>query len=307
MSPDVDARGVSVNLIQASFADGTVVNVPGGIKTVKAGAWTGGGINAGWIGAMTLGRKGVDATFNTPVTLTGDHAPDGKPVLGRAKVFGSLTAVTWTIAGPAGPITVTAAATNFTLADYTALKMLAVGEATGVDADGSGAIGSIRAASWTGGTIVGDSIATLNVRGDFLGAVVNVDNAGAVAIAGDMSGTWTGLTIRSLVVKGDLTTATVTLAEPVTFRRRTLGRLVVGGWLTGSLVRSAGHVGAVAVGGLTNSTLLAGLRSDYTTDTDADGVLDLTAAPADYAEPVEPPPDGQEPVVNPGWRMKHEQ
>ena len=56
--------------------------------------------------------------------------------------------------------------------------------------------------------------------------------------------------------------------------RRTLGSLVVGGWLDGTTVRSGGSVGPVTVGGMRSSAILAGVAA---------GVTGLPATSADLA------------------------
>ena len=90
-------KGISVDTLQAARVDGATIDVPGGVKTTKAGEWLGGSITAAWLGKVT-----VAGNFSADLALSGSAGPT--LTVGKANVAGSVTQGTWTIAGAVGSI-----------------------------------------------------------------------------------------------------------------------------------------------------------------------------------------------------------
>jgi hypothetical protein len=107
------------------------------------------------------------------------------------------------------------------------------------------------------------------LRGDFAAAmpIKNVELASAV------DGTITASRIGSLRVAGDFG-AELGLTEASDVA---LGKLIVGGWLDGSVIRSGGAVGLISVGGVRNSQVLLGVEA---------GAADLFDETPDLLAPV---------------------
>jgi len=240
-------NGVSVGAIRIGDADGTVIDVPGGVRSLKVDDWAAGSIDADWLKTLTVGRRLDPGVFGPAVTLAGLDVAPGKSVLGGARIFGVVEDVTWTVGGAVGRIAVTDPVTDWTLTGFAGLKSLAVGDATGVVLDGAGRIGSVASSSWEGGSIAADVLGSMRIA-------------------------------------GDLTNATIDLEQAPQPRANTLGTLIVKGRAVGSVIRSAGHVGSATFGGLTDTVVLVGLDDGYVADIDADGVIDLPVDPADFAD-----------------------
>ena len=277
----VDARGVSFGRLQVGDADGAVIDAAGGIKTLKAAAWDAGTVEAGWIGKLILGTAKLPGEFSTEVTVTGENTGARTRVLNSARVYGTIADIDWSITGAAGGLRIGEADT-WSLTDFTALQSLRITDAQDVTIDGDATIGLLKAGHWTGGTIDADWVKNLVVSNTMANAAATIDLAGIVTLGAGANITWTGDSIKTMRVKGNLTDAAFTLIEPVAAKRKTLGSLTVKGLVEDSTLRSAGHVGAVTVGGLIDSTLLAGIRDNYNLDADGDGVLDLPTAAGDY-------------------------
>jgi hypothetical protein len=70
------------------------------------------------------------------------------------------------------------------------------------------------------------------------------------------------LAIGALNVKGDMIGVTVDLLREPDKTLKAAGTLTIGGWLDSSTITSIGHIGAVTVGGLRDSTVQAGDAPD---------------------------------------------
>ena len=102
-----DRKGLSVATILAAQIEDLWVDVPYGIKTIKAAQWEGGGLSAGWVRSLTTtgNRKaGVPGHFSAVLALTALAAP--RATLAKAGITGDLLSASWEIAGDTGTIVV---------------------------------------------------------------------------------------------------------------------------------------------------------------------------------------------------------
>jgi peptidyl-prolyl cis-trans isomerase B (cyclophilin B) len=157
---------------------------------------------------------------------------------------------------------------------------------------------SIKAASWVDNTIspwatdfgfamaqaglfgtslVAPSMKSLTVKGDLaifaeIAGAVGTIKAGSLADEGSGSGITIGGTLKSLTVKGAMSSAWLTVAGAVgTIKARSMdysyiaiggalkSRLSVAGWVTDSTVVAAGHVSSVKIGGAVRSKFGSGV------------------------------------------------
>lgn len=87
---------------------------------------------------------------------------------------------------------------------------------------------------------------------DFLGGVASL------AVAGNLTGDIAAPTIKSLIVKGDMTSANLTLTGP----GAALGRATVSGTITNSRIQAANGIGSVAAAAINGSSIYAGLTTE---------------------------------------------
>jgi len=174
-------------------------------------------------------------------------------------------------------------------------RTLLVGHANATTLDVAGPVRYLRALEWEGGSVSAHSLRTLRVsgsrraglaghfrapltltgegiaQGDYVLRYASVrgsvsdgpwDIGGAVgtlSVSGDLTTNLTALSVRSMVVRGNLEGAAVTLSQAVQDRVYALARLYVGGWLRNSAVEAAGNIGSVFVRGMDGSRLFAGV------------------------------------------------
>ncbi len=94
----VDSKGASIGKLSAGAIGNLVVNVTGGVSSIKAAGWEDGSLRAAWMSSLSLaGECGAD------VTLLG--AP-GFTTLGKASIVGKLEDAQWSVQGVASSVTV---------------------------------------------------------------------------------------------------------------------------------------------------------------------------------------------------------
>jgi len=117
-------------------------------------------------------------------------------------------------------------------------------------------------------TLVGDEGDTNLGKARIAGSASCVDwwsirgELGSLTVGGDFLANMETQRIRSMVVKGDLAGAWITVVEavdPADARVRAIGSLKVAGWIVNSRIWSLGHVGSVAAAGMAFSELFLGL------------------------------------------------
>jgi hypothetical protein len=182
------------------------------------------------------------------------------------------------------------------------LRLLRLGNSLGVGIT-AGHVGTIIATQWVGGFLHGDTLTAMNITQN-LDADLSIANSqsaaapvGAITVGGDITGgQWnlvgsarsvsagnidnlnlTAGRLGTMTARGDLAGSRLVFTQGVG-PAAALSRLTVNGNLSGSTILSAGNIGAVTAGTLTNSAILLGLRPDYATDANGDGVLDLPTA-----------------------------
>ena len=131
-------------------------------------------------------------------------------------------------------------------------------------------IKSLTALNWggaagPGNTIAAPSIGKLNVKGQKAGllpgdfaAVLDLPGAvGSARIAGDLTGQWDILSAGSVRVGGDMSAATLALAQAPDAKLWALGKLDVKGWIDDSRILAGGNVKSVSAGGVRGSDIFA--------------------------------------------------
>jgi hypothetical protein len=148
----------------------------------------------------------------------------------------------------------------------------------------NGAITTLTASQWLGGSIGAGSIGTLTtgrgvITGDFSAAVTLSGPATTVTIGHDMLGDWSSSSIGALTVKHDMNGADLTLTQvpDPSLKTWALGTLNVTGSMSHSWIRSAGNINSVITTKLLDSAIYAGVAAthDDLPAPGGDGVFDL--------------------------------
>ena len=203
--------------------------------------------------AGTLGSLSLDDATAGPATVT-----VGGPGVATAFRFGALHDVSLTTAAPVRSL-VAAAWTDGATDALSAPSIAALAVA-----------GSFDAAVTL--TAAGVDVRSAAVRGSVTGGTWTLAGSAArVSVGGDDAGSLTAASVGSLRVGGNLSGATLTLTGA---KGTDLAALAVTGSVTGSTITAAAGVGAVTVGGMTGSTLYAGVAA---------GTTGLPTAAADLA------------------------
>jgi hypothetical protein len=132
---------------------------------------------------------------------------------------------------------------------------------------------SLTATEWLGGSINAPSVSSITTKGDKkrkipgdLDVDVEVDNGiGTVKVAGELSGEWDCNTVKSITTL-DINNFDLSLTQtPDTAGKiLALGSLTVKGHFYGSNIRSAGNIGKVTAGIMTDSNCFAGVTNGIT-------------------------------------------
>ena len=106
----IDVTGAVSAFKLGAVAD-TDLTVSGSLGTLQAARWDGGSVQAGYVGKVNVtgdSKKGLAGDFGADLTVTGQGAAAGKPVLGSATIAGNLASGSlWRIlAGDMGRLTV---------------------------------------------------------------------------------------------------------------------------------------------------------------------------------------------------------
>jgi RHS repeat-associated protein len=127
----------------------------------------------------------------------------------------------------------------------------------------SATIGSITGGAWNVGGSV-RSLTTGTIASGWAGVVTG--NVGPITVRGDLDGSLTAPSIKSLRVTGSVNGSTLTLtgSNATLGRLAALGSFTVTGNVSRSNISAAGNVGPVSVGGMSGSTLFAGITSGIT-------------------------------------------
>ncbi|MCD6304285.1 MAG: hypothetical protein J7M21_04915, partial [Planctomycetes bacterium] len=172
--------------------------------------------------------------FEASLDLSGVGAPRNV-ALGSARIAGSLVgrdepggAINWQIRGDAGSVAVAGELAWWNGSATGKFKSLLAGQVTEADLTVADALGSVKAARWTGGKIEADTVKSFYITGKRL--------RGAEDIIGDFQG--------DLTVTGELGTFTVL------------------GTARNSTVCAGGSIRSIVVGATDGSDFLAGVADD---------------------------------------------
>ncbi|MHC4563947.1 MAG: choice-of-anchor Q domain-containing protein, partial [Planctomycetota bacterium] len=180
--------------------------------------------------------------------------------LGSARIAGDISGETWSIVGEAGVVQVAGSVSSWVLDVQGGLRGLKLADVTSAAVDVSGAVGTVKAARWTSGSLGADRLRQLRVVGDRRLGLAG--DFGADLTLADNSGP---LPLRTAHVAGGLVNSTWSIAGSI-------GTLTVVGTADGSEVRAAGGVRALTLGATVGSDFLAGAHESVSrfanTDTD---------------------------------------
>jgi len=158
--------GASVASLSAPRADGTTVIVPGGVGAVSVSKWLGGGIRAAWLNSLATRANttlGLPGDFEAGLVLLGAQ---GRVSLPRATIVGSLKNALWDITGGIGSLAVANSVANWAGEVTGAVGRLTFDRVASSALDVTGAIASLAATDWLGGSIGAASLGSLVITGD---------------------------------------------------------------------------------------------------------------------------------------------
>ncbi|HPD14740.1 MAG TPA: peptidylprolyl isomerase [Planctomycetota bacterium] len=165
-----NAAGLSIASLSAPRANGTTVNVPGGVGSVAVSKWLGGGITAARLNSLAT-------KANSTLLLPGDFEADLKltgtgQVLPKASIAGSLKGASWDLNGGVGSLTVLNSTVDWDCGIGGPAGKLVLGAVSNSELAVNGAIGSLAATNWMGGSLWAHSIGSLATTGSKTGAIV---------------------------------------------------------------------------------------------------------------------------------------
>lgn len=194
----------------------TDVRTPNQIVSLVATEWTGtrSVIEAPALGVLrTTGSRESAGNFSADVRLTGAGVNERELGLRSAFVAGDLTRSDWSMNGRLASLFVRGdVTTTDLLVNGDVLTYRVLGEVTVSSVVSNGQVRTVMVGGWEGGVIEADSLITLNVFGGRWGSG---DFSGEVSLNEDVR----GFSVRSVLVRGDLTDATLSLAGDVSVLR----------------------------------------------------------------------------------------
>jgi hypothetical protein len=228
-----------------------------------------------------------------------------KARVGDIIVYSSLKAITGKNIDLGGDITVTGSLGAVTVNDVADGHTISIGQSakpkkkagakmkfnqvSGLTVNSQTPIKSVSAAKWAGGSIVAPSIGSIMVKGNKKQGIpgdldVDITADGTInnlRVAGTLSGSLDCEIVKSITA-ANIDTAELNVSKGPDAKAAALGRLTVKNWVTSSRILSAGNIGTISAGGVVNSNCFAGVTD--TNDGNADDVLDLPAADANFVE-----------------------
>jgi RHS repeat-associated protein len=236
------------------------------IKSLSVASWTDGPFHADAITAPSIGTLSAAGNFDPTITLSGSGLD-----LRSATVRGAVTGGTWTLTGSADAISIRGADSGSLTA--TSVRSLHVGgDLTGstLSLTGTGAkaidLASLTVTGSVDGSAItaGASIGSVSVGGAVTGGTWTLTgSADAISIRGSDAGSLSASSVRSLHVGGSLTGSNLSLTGTGT-NAIDLTSLTVTGSVTDSVITAAASIGAATVGGMSGSTLFAGVTAGTT-------------------------------------------
>ncbi len=206
----------------------TDIAVAGDIYKFSLGQFDTGRISANAIHSMyTRNQRGVDAQLaNAIIVLTGSYGRSAT-ALGKLKVYGNI--VNTTIDAP------------------------------------TGAIKYVRAWNWVGGELSAASVGrllTTKATGGGNGFSADLDVVGVVRdvdIAGDLyQSDWSARSFSYITVKGNMIDSAITASQMPHSSIKGIGYLVVKEGVSGSRIKTNGHIKSIKAGAMQHSTVFAG-------------------------------------------------
>lgn len=195
--------------------------------------------------------------------------------LSTARIAGSMQATNWQMMGSAGTIRVSGVVSNWNVYSGSSVSSITVGHADFVALSATSRIKTIRASSWTNGTLKASSVTSIRTTVGDLDVHSTVSGAiGTVTVAKDLTGRWDCSYVKTLTVRGDASELDMRLQQGIS-KRYALNRMRVYGTMQQSSITAPGSMNALVVGAMENSTIYAGISRSSLTDNNSDSVLDL--------------------------------
>ena len=209
--------------------------------------------------------------------------------VGSIIVNGSLKGIVAKTTNLRGDITVTGSLGTLTLNDVADNHTITIGSPTVPNPNAAATftfdrvadltincdmpVKAISATEWLGGSIDAPLVSSITTKGDKkrgLMGDLDVDvktssNIGAVKVAGELSGEWNCNMVKSITAL-DLDTFNLKLNQnpDAAVKVLSLGTLTVKGYFSGSNIKSAGHIGMITAGIMTDSNCFAGVTEGIT-------------------------------------------
>lgn len=111
----------------------------------------------------------------------------------------------------------------------------------------------------TPATFTSGAIGSITVTGNLGLNITSSGTIGNVKVGGNLTGSITADQIKGLTVNGNVDGSKITLNQSLVRNRTDLGRLTVRGTVSNTTVNSAGSIGPVSAGALSNDNLYAGV------------------------------------------------
>ena len=225
------------------------------VKMFSASSWTNTDQTDDFLEAPTFDRISVRENFEANLAAFGIKFI--KRTMGRA-TFGSVRNSDIELIGDSGTLQVknTIENTNIRARQVRAhngdLKSISFGHARDTQVKVDGLLKSVSAKQWLGGRMEADEITRIKINGDR-----------RLNAPGDLMANIQARLIGQMSVKGDLRQSQILLSEPVDpgrARQRANGSIKIAGSAVESEIRSAGNLKKLSMGGLTGTTIFAGIN-----------------------------------------------
>ena len=261
--------GFSVKSLSASGPiAGLNLNLSGGLGSLSAASWTGGSAQANASGAITL-----SGNFSAPLELTNGLAKmtiKGGDFNGSISAGGEIGAISITSVqtAPGTPLVggnMNGSASIIVIGENPAShlsldSLTAAGTLTALNVNLSGALGTLTAGRWNGGTAQAASSGDVTINGDFTGHLVLTGGLASMTVkGGEFAGsivagapvgkiTVSSNTVNEMTQGGDLNGATITVngQDPVT--GLSVESLSATGHIATSTLTLSGGLGSLSAG-----------------------------------------------------------
>ena len=268
-SLDVNGRGQEFHVRRLLSAD---IDFEGQLPVLNAVEWQSGSLRAHSMRNLHIkGDKnaGITGDFAADLTLTGTGVALGQATLHSGKVAGFWTVSTAMITGRVSEFIVTGDVSNVTFAMPTGLMLnMKLGAVSDSSINIAQLTRTLSVVSWTGGAVQGGLYELIETRGaqgvdgDFMASLSPIQiNRLRIGARGDMVSSVSVRQIGEWSVEGDLRDSTVTLTQSAFLNIPSLTKMVIGGAMDTTELRSQAGIGQIFLGGMLDSEIYVGIPS----------------------------------------------